>query len=198
MEINDRSRVREMFKNLRKRGFFARMNYKCCQSCAGAAAAQATEGKEDKYKGVIFYHQQDADVFRGDDTQSIEGRLYIAFGSVGDDEAPGREDVPVGQAIVEEAEKVGLIPIWNGSPFTRVGIDGWKTFTRRTNDPKLTWLEDRLDEAGIAHRRQGRSFHAPIMQVRASKLKEAEAILDPVDDIPDDDPQFRLAIKKEY
>lgn len=68
----------------------------------------------------------------------------------------------------------------------------YTTFTRRTNDPKLSWLERRLSSAGIAHRRNGESFHAPILQVDESKLDAAWAILTPVDDVPDDDRRFLL------
>jgi hypothetical protein len=63
-------------------------------------------------------------------------------------------------------------------------------FTKRTNDPKLSWLEDQLDKAGIEYKREGESFHAPILYVEESREDDAWAILNPVDDIPDDDPQF--------
>lgn len=66
----------------------------------------------------------------------------------------------------------------------------WVTFTRRTDDPKLTWLEKQLDEAGIQNQRKGASAHAPILQVDKDDLEDAWAILTPVDDIPDDDPMF--------
>lgn len=66
----------------------------------------------------------------------------------------------------------------------------WITFTRRTDDPKLAWLERRLDAAGIEHRRNGESFHAPILEVPVEKYDAAWAILTPVDDIEDDDPRF--------
>ena len=66
----------------------------------------------------------------------------------------------------------------------------WALFTKRTDDPKLSWLEARLDDAGIAHTRDGRSFHAPILKVDAAKLDAAWAILDPVDDVEDDDQRF--------
>ena len=69
----------------------------------------------------------------------------------------------------------------------------WVQFTKRTNDPKLEWLQAALTKAGIANRRYGRSFWAPIMQVKPQDLERASAILDPVDDIPDNDPQFSKA-----
>jgi hypothetical protein len=64
------------------------------------------------------------------------------------------------------------------------------TFTRRTDDPKLSWLERKLDQAGIAHRRMGFSFHAPILEINEQDMAAAWAILGPVDDIEDDDPRF--------
>jgi hypothetical protein len=66
----------------------------------------------------------------------------------------------------------------------------WEMLTKRTNDPKLLWLEDQLDVAGVAHRRNGESFHAPILEVDKAKLDKAWEILTPVDDVPDDDPRF--------
>lgn len=69
----------------------------------------------------------------------------------------------------------------------------WVTFTRRTDEPKLTWLERQLDSAGIRNRRNGASAHAPILQVQEEDLVDAWAILSPVDDIADDDPQFSVS-----
>jgi hypothetical protein len=67
---------------------------------------------------------------------------------------------------------------------------GWELFTKRTNDPKLAWLENQLDLAEIPHRRNGESFHAPILEIPAECYEHAWAILTPVDEIPDNDPQF--------
>ncbi len=66
----------------------------------------------------------------------------------------------------------------------------WVVLCRRTNDPKLSWLEHQLKKANILHRRNGESFHAPILEVWSSQLDEAWNILDPIDDIEDDDPMF--------
>lgn len=74
----------------------------------------------------------------------------------------------------------------------------WIDFTRRTGDPKLTWLQLQLEQMGIPSLREGYSYHAPIMKVPDSKLDEAWNLLhQPVeedkdlDDIPDDHPMFR-------
>lgn len=66
----------------------------------------------------------------------------------------------------------------------------WVLFTKRTEDPKLSWLQARLTEAGIANKRQGYSFHGPILLVDAAKEDAAWDILTPVDNVDDDDPRF--------
>jgi len=64
----------------------------------------------------------------------------------------------------------------------------WTTLTRRTDAPKLTWLMGALTAAGIENRLNGASFHAPILEVR--DVEQAQRILGPVDNLPDDDPAF--------
>jgi hypothetical protein len=68
----------------------------------------------------------------------------------------------------------------------------WVQFTKRTDDLKLVWLERRLDDQGIPHRRNGESWHAPITEVAADRLEDAWKILTPVDDWEDDDPRFEF------
>jgi hypothetical protein len=63
-------------------------------------------------------------------------------------------------------------------------------FTKRTDDPKLAYLEHLLTQAGIQHQRAGHSFHAPIVEILDTDLEAAWAILKPIDDVPDDDPQY--------
>ena len=69
-------------------------------------------------------------------------------------------------------------------------MSDWRLFTKRTNEPKLSWLERQLDEAGVPHRRNGESFHAPILEVQYEDLDRAWEILAPVDDEPDDGERF--------
>ena len=66
----------------------------------------------------------------------------------------------------------------------------WEQLCKRTNDPKLAWLEDELSYHGIANRKNGESWHAPILEVDKSKIDKAWEILDPIDDIPDDDERW--------
>ena len=70
----------------------------------------------------------------------------------------------------------------------------WVLFTKRTEEPKLCWLENKLSKARIQWRRRGRSFHAPILEVHEEDLERAWKILTPrIDDMDDDSPMFRKA-----
>jgi hypothetical protein len=78
----------------------------------------------------------------------------------------------------------------------------WEPVYRRTNDPKLAYLEYRLDLLMIRHRRNGESAHAPILEVPDENLQEAWDLLnEPIDedeqgrvirldDLEDDDALF--------
>lgn len=77
----------------------------------------------------------------------------------------------------------------------------WTMFCKRTEDPKLRYIEMRLDDIGIPHRRNGESFHAPILEVPDDRLEEADQMLQEpfdlgntviptLDDVEDDHPFF--------
>jgi hypothetical protein len=69
-------------------------------------------------------------------------------------------------------------------------------FCKRTNEPKLSWIERQLDKHGIPHRRNGNSFHAPILEVATGFESQANEILMQrvgrytIDDIRDDHPRW--------
>ncbi len=75
----------------------------------------------------------------------------------------------------------------------------WTMLTKRTDDPKLAYIEKMLDKRGIPHRRNGESFHAPILEVPADRLDEAWSMLSikvnryDLDTIRDDAPMFTRA-----
>lgn len=73
----------------------------------------------------------------------------------------------------------------------------WVCLCKRTDDPKLAWIERTLAQRGIPSRRNGFSFHAPILEVPVTHEEEAwNLMLSPargslrVDDLDDDDPMF--------
>jgi hypothetical protein len=71
----------------------------------------------------------------------------------------------------------------------------WVQLCKRTEDPKLTWLEQQLTAKGIPSRRNGHSFHGPILEVRKWDEEKAWAVLYLVDDIEDDAPQFQAGVE---
>ena len=71
----------------------------------------------------------------------------------------------------------------------------WVLFCKRTEDPKLSFIEGELEKRGIKSRRNGESFHAPILEVPEGQLDVAWNLLGEdvfgdgrrFDDIEDDD-----------
>lgn len=74
----------------------------------------------------------------------------------------------------------------------------WVVLCKRTEDPKLLWLEHRLADKGIKFRRRGYSFHAPILEVQQQDEEAAWEILRPVDDLPDDLPRWQQEADMAY
>ena len=60
-------RINNAFKELRKRGYFARQNFMCCQTCGWAGVP---DNKADK---AVFYHAQDKEHLEK------TGKLYLAW-----------------------------------------------------------------------------------------------------------------------
>lgn len=101
--MSDKSKIKASFAKLRKEGFFARMNFLCCQSCAWAATPDVAN--------VVFYHQQDADSFNSYGNVKPNDRLYLAH--------QGNS-----KRIVEVLTENGLRVEWNGKETTRIAIVG--------------------------------------------------------------------------
>ena len=66
----------------------------------------------------------------------------------------------------------------------------WITLCRRTEDPKLLYIEKLLATHGIDSRRNGYSFHGPILEVRRQDLEAAWEMLMVIDEYPDHDEMF--------
>jgi hypothetical protein len=74
-------------------------------------------------------------------------------------------------------------------------MSDWTTLLRRTNDPKLGWLERLFEKNGIPSRRNGESFHAPILEVPKEHEEAAWDLLDhDIDEMADDDPMFEEVV----
>ncbi len=99
--LTDRDRIRDAFKDLRKLGYFARMNFWCCQTCAWYAVP------EDKAEKVVFFHHQDADSF--DKIGNLEREMYLAWS--GDP-----------QVIIDTLNNHDLIATHDGNEYTRIMV----------------------------------------------------------------------------
>lgn len=90
-------KINVAFRTLRKRGYFARQNFWCCQTCGCAAVP------EDHAKSYVFYHNQDAETLKKD------GGTFLAWDGDGDE-------------IVKCCLEAGLIVKWDGNKNTRIWI----------------------------------------------------------------------------
>ena len=92
-----KDKLTEAFKDLRKKGYFARQNFLCCQSCGWASVP---EGKSDK---VVFYHSQDKS-----DLEKT-GSCHLAWDGDGNE-------------IVEVMKQHGIKTEWDGTKGQRIKI----------------------------------------------------------------------------
>jgi len=102
-----------VFKELRKRGFLARQNFKCCGNCAGYALtneAVVKVGAGKTVRGSVFYHRQDRQHFEH------SGKLMIRYGSLDSNELGviGEDTTKIGQEVVAVFETHGIKVQWNG------------------------------------------------------------------------------------
>lgn len=100
--MNDKDRIRNAFKELRKMGYFARMNFWCCQSCA---CADIPESYNNKY--VFYHHQDNASIDKFGNLH--KNGMYLSHGEGGN-----------ANEICEVIRKQGLDASWNGDLDTRI------------------------------------------------------------------------------
>jgi len=109
-----RSKVVTAFRKLRSKGFIARANYLCCQTCAGHAIGEELDkqialGK--KMNGYVFWHRQD------EDSYWRTGVLFLAYGGAGETSTE-----KAGRTVVETLEACGLKVEWNGDIGQRIRV----------------------------------------------------------------------------
>ena len=93
------AQLKNAFNRLRRRGYFARQNFSCCQSCG---CASIPEKHESKY---VFYHQQD------DEALLQRGECYLSWAGDGDE-------------IVKILREAGLTVEWDNDPNLRIKVKG--------------------------------------------------------------------------
>lgn len=120
--VDNKDRMTEVFKSLRKSGIVALANFSCCLGCGCAELANRFEkyrAKGIEKVGSVFYHRQDASVLRE------YGTVMLAFSGAPDaaGEVSDEDTVKVGEMIVEALRSAGLNVEWGGSPHTRIEVD---------------------------------------------------------------------------
>jgi len=107
--MTDRQSLMIAFKSLRKRGIAARMNFRCCTSCATA------ESPDDR--PMVYWHGQDDDAFEG---ETLTQTLFIGFCT-----PDGKNAAAAAKAACEAIIAAGIAPErveWDGSARHRIGI----------------------------------------------------------------------------
>lgn len=102
--MNDRDKIRKAFVELRKRGWFARQSFMCCQGCGCNSVPDKCKNK------FVFYHKQDAEHIRGGDIDNTYG-LWMSHGEGGN-----------GFEIVAILNKWGLDADWDGNMNKRIFV----------------------------------------------------------------------------
>lgn len=118
-----RGLVGEIFADLRKDGFLARMNFSCCSNCGlyelEAMADERTE-KGKKVQGAIFWHRQDEQRLQDG------GPLCIRYFQVESDKHGLLGDFStqeIGALIVSKLREKGIALDWDGNPNRTINVD---------------------------------------------------------------------------
>ena len=113
----------------------------------------AMYGRDDIMGYDLYDYMIDGDILESFDRHDVDGGIdYVAI---------------MGKTSVDDDF------CWEFTP----DESDWETLCRRTEDPKLRFIELVLDRMGIPHRRNGSSFHAPILEVRSGDLDAADSTL---------------------
>ena len=115
--IEGKDRLNNLFKALRKRKLLARQRFLCCGSCASSQMSIDLKEERNRDKvGGIYYHSQDAERLE-------HGYVWLGFGPrEGEHEYNEQGYRDVGMIVMEEAAKLDLPVVWNGSPGMRIKI----------------------------------------------------------------------------
>ncbi len=92
--METREKIRKVFSTLRKKDFFARMNFHCCMNCALNDIPEGT-------KNFVYFHKQD-----GEDLDKT-GKCYLGWGG----------DV---DTILSACKEAGLKVEWDGDHRKRI------------------------------------------------------------------------------
>jgi hypothetical protein len=117
-QIVSKSQINRLFAALRKQGMLARQNFSCCSGCA-VDEITGLPGYKDA-TGVVYYHQQDAEVWSGRSGKT----LMLRFG-VSQEDAADAAIAAVGHEVVKVATSLGLPTTWNGDAGECISVQVW-------------------------------------------------------------------------
>lgn len=113
----DDTRIADALDGLNRKGFIARSNYSCCQSCGGVEiVAEAAERKRAP-RYYVFWHQQD------EEGRWTDGDVYLAYGCL-DEAATPEQTREAGRQIVAHLKSHGIRCEWSGSSASRIRAIG--------------------------------------------------------------------------
>lgn len=91
------SKIAKAFRELRKLGYVAKRNFRCCNTCGWAALT------EEEAEKAVFIHRQSERNWRED------GTTHLSWSGDGDE-------------IFDVMERNGLNPLWEGIPTKKIQI----------------------------------------------------------------------------
>lgn len=118
--------IHNAFREMRKSGLLARMNYMSSIAAAEDMMAQDTKKylekgkiKREYTKGCVYFTSQD------NDKRVKTKKFCLSFGNIiMDDEAEiGIGDKEVGEIVVRCLTDAGIKTIWDGNPENRIEVD---------------------------------------------------------------------------
>jgi len=118
---DNKLKLNQAFKLLRKQGLIARQSFGCCGSCGSYEIATKMEEMHDLGKpvtGYVFFNQQNASAYKSDGWKSPDGILYLSYADSSTNKYPNkitRTGEEIGKMIMIALHEVGLSAEWDGN-----------------------------------------------------------------------------------
>lgn len=135
------------FKLLRKNKIIARQNFACCGSCGSYEIATKMEELLNAGKsvtGYVFYNRQSTESLRGDWRRPADGRLYISYADGSTSKYPNnitKTSEEIGKMLVVALTEVGLAFEWDGNSDTCVLVKMAEKTVEKVEADNDTWGE---------------------------------------------------------
>ena len=140
----NKERLNDAFKLLRKQGLIARQSFGCCGSCGSYEIATKMEEMLDAGKsalGYVFYNKQSAEAFNGD---RADGLLYISYADGSTNKYPNntpKSSEEIGKMVLLAMKLSGLVAEWNGDTDTCVLVKLAEKTAEKIEADSETWGE---------------------------------------------------------